>query len=108
MNDAIAALYEAKSLMLESNINHPAETWCRLPLYLQHAGRYEEAMLEFDYLLADLPERAKRYSSLDDPSVGPASQKQKYHDLILRTDRKIIEEKRKLAMQRQAVEQSRG
>ena len=94
---ALAALLEAKRLMLSSSEIYPAETWCKYPLYLQRAGRTDEALAEFQFLLDDLEQRARRDARLDDPSVGPAKQKQTFYRLIIREDRKIITRKMELA-----------
>lgn len=101
-DEAIASLYQAKTLMLQSGICYPAETWCKLPLYLQQAGRYSESMDEFQFLLSDLPARAKRDSRLNNPAVGPQSSKQAMHDNILRNHAEVIETKRALAQKREA------
>ena len=83
---ALAVLAEAKSLMLVSSVSYPAETWCRLPLYLQQAGRMEESMKEFQFLLDDLERRARRDSFLDDPNVGNPKRKEACYKLIIRED----------------------
>jgi tetratricopeptide (TPR) repeat protein len=98
---ALKALAEAKRLMLVSPVCYPAETWCKYPLYLQQAGRYEEAMAEFQFLLADLERRARRDARLDDPSVGPRRQKMVYYKGLIRNDMRVIKEKMALAQSRQ-------
>ncbi|WP_157773669.1 hypothetical protein [Variovorax atrisoli] len=100
--EAIEALRNAKELMLSSRTIYPAATWCKLPLYLQKAGRFQEAMAEFSFLIEDLPRRARKDSRLDDPNVGPLKGKQQYHDLILKSDHEIIMRKQTLAQQREA------
>lgn len=98
---ALTALAEAKRLMLVSPVSYPAETWCKYPLYLQQAGRFEEAISEFQFLLDDLERRARRDAQLDDPNVGPESQKLEYYKGIIHNDGRIINEKMALARSRQ-------
>ena len=98
---ALAVLVEAKGLMLVSPVSYPAETWCKYPLYLQQAGCFEEAISEFHFLLDDLERRARRDAQLDDPNVGPESQKLEYYEGIIRNDGRIIKEKMALAQSRQ-------
>lgn len=100
-NAAVKALAEAKSLMLISPLCYPAETWCKYPLYLQQAGRFEEAMGEFNFLLNDLERRARRDARLDDPNVGPKRQKMVYYKGLIRNDSRVIKEKLALAQSRQ-------
>lgn len=57
---AINTLAEAKKLMLISPVLYPTETWCKYPLYLQFAGRWDEALVEFEFLL-DLNKRKSRH-----------------------------------------------
>lgn len=53
---AIACLREASDLMRQSN-GYPTERWTRLPVFLQQAGRFEEAMAEFERLLTEVESR---------------------------------------------------
>jgi hypothetical protein len=92
-NAALAALAEAKRLMLVSTVAYPAETWCKYPLYLQQAGRFDEARSEFQFLLDDLERRARRDSQLDDPSVGPKNKEVSYYRTIIRNDKRVIKDK---------------
>ena len=87
--------------MLVSPVSYPAETWCKYPLYLQQAGRFAEAMTEFQFLLDDLERRARRDAQLDDPNVGPKQQKLTYYRGIIKNDKRIIREKMTLAQIRQ-------
>lgn len=49
---AISNLQEAKALMLKrSPCSWPFKQWLRLPLFLQQANRFDEALVEFDWLL---------------------------------------------------------
>ena len=98
---ALTALAEAKRLMLVSSVSYPAETWCKYPLYLQQANRFEEAISEFQFLLNDLERRARRDTHLDDPNVGPESQKLRSYKGIIHNDGQIIREKMALAQSRQ-------
>lgn len=98
---AVACLYKAKALMLKSPMNHTAESWCKLPLYLQQAGMYNESMAEFQFLLADLDRRARRDARLDDPNVGPEKGKREAYEGILEHHAQTIEEKRALAQKRE-------
>lgn len=52
---AIACLREASDLTPKSNMSYAAEHYTRLPLFLQQGGRFEEAMQEFESLLASVP-----------------------------------------------------
>jgi tetratricopeptide (TPR) repeat protein len=101
LGEALAKLYRAKDLMLDSTMIHTAESWCKLPLYLQHAGRYEESMEQFQFLLDVLERRARKDSRLDDPNVGPIESKQGLYKSLLKDDRETIEKKRALAQRRQ-------
>ena len=101
-DEAILALQRAQALMLVSDLAFPAATWCRLPLYLQRAGRFEESMQAFDSLLADLPRRARRDAQLDNPIPGYEEQAQRRYERLLVDDAKFICAKRLLAESRQA------
>jgi len=57
---AIACLKEAQRRMMTSKVSYPCESWLRLPLYLQAAGRFEEAKAEFEFLLNDAKPRIQR------------------------------------------------
>lgn len=57
---AIDTLRRAYALMASSPIIYPIETYLRLPLYLQKAGRYAEAMIEFENLLKSSPVKIAR------------------------------------------------
>ena len=54
---AIECLEKAQELMRKSLISFPIETYLRLPLYLQQAGRFDEAMQKFEKLLHEVDER---------------------------------------------------
>lgn len=105
---AVASLIEAKGLMLKSTTVYPAETWCKLALYMQQAGRYEEALAELDFLTDDLPRRARRDARLDDPNVGSPAQKQKFYERLLQDDAQVIGKKRDLIVKRQSKSKTGG
>ena len=52
---AIACLREAAALTPESELSYPAEHYTRLPLFLQQGGYFDEAMREFELLIASTP-----------------------------------------------------
>jgi tetratricopeptide (TPR) repeat protein len=54
---AIAALQKAQNMMRRSNVANTTESWLRLPLFLQQGGRFDEAMEEFNRLLAETDAR---------------------------------------------------
>ena len=57
-DDAISTLRKAYAILGDDiYVNYPIETALRLPLYLQQAGRYEEAQQEFQRLLSSVDER---------------------------------------------------
>lgn len=99
---AVACLYRAKALMLVSPVMYPAESWCKLPLYLQQAGLLTESMAEFEFLLADLPRRARHDARIDDPNVLPEASKQRLYKSLLENDAETIQLKRALALKRAA------
>lgn len=57
---AIGLLQEAAELMRKNNTNHLMQQWLRLPLLLQQAGRFDEAMQEFERLLTEVRPKAER------------------------------------------------
>jgi len=58
--EAIACLQEASDLMRRHGGNYVLDRWTRLPVFLQQAGRYEEAMLEFQRLLSEVKARVEQ------------------------------------------------
>lgn len=62
---AIECLRSAYSLLKPSFSNYPMSVWVRLPLYLQKAGQFNEAMHGFGLLIEKINER-KRPSYLSD------------------------------------------
>lgn len=89
---AISSLREAYKLMAQSTIIYPIETFLRLPLYLQQAGRYAESIVEFEKLLANASAKiAKEFSHVS---------KQKQNGLAA-MERAVILDKMRLAAQRE-------
>ena len=60
IDGAILSLREAYPLLERSAAVYPIDTYLRLPLYLQRAGRFEEAQQEFQALLAGVDARTTR------------------------------------------------
>lgn len=102
-DEAIRCLYQARDRMMVSKVHYPVETWCKLPLYLSRIGRFDEATAAFDWLLEDLPRRARKESFMDDPDVsfGRKTPKEKVYNMIVSTSQTIIEEKRAVVLRRQ-------
>lgn len=97
---ALDCLRQAKARMIESPIHYLIETWCKYALYLSRAGRREEAMREFDWLLADLPRSARKESFMDDPDVTMGASKRTIYNAVIRNGKRGIEEKRQVALRR--------
>ncbi|MEO1751544.1 hypothetical protein [Thiofaba sp. EF100] len=92
INEAVACLREAQKHMRKSNFSHPAQQWCRLPLFLQMAGRFDEAMAEFHRLLAELDKRMlKEYAHLPEEIALSCGY----------TERAVIYDKMRLACKRE-------
>lgn len=62
---AVTCLQEAADLMRRHRNVHTLASWLRLPVFLQHAGRFTEAEKEFERLLKETPARIKRESRPD-------------------------------------------
>lgn len=103
-DNAIATLQKAQERMRKSNLSNTAESWVRLPLFLQQGGRFNEAELEFQRLLDDLPALARKEAHIGDRSIsyGKGTSKRSIYNLITRTHNKIINEKWTLAKKREA------
>lgn len=67
---AVAALQKAQARMRQSSFSHTPQDWVRLPLFLQQAGRFVEAEVEFQRLLDDLPNLARSGAAIGDRSVS--------------------------------------
>lgn len=100
---AVVALVAAKQSMIDSPVHYPIETWCKFGLYLARAGRFEESMAEFDWLLEDLPRRARKESFMDNPNVsfGKDTSKKSIFDSIVKNGKRGIKEKREVAKRRE-------
>lgn len=96
---AISCLREARSRMQVSPVSYPIKTWLRLPLYLQKAGRFQEAVDEFRRLIDESEVRVAR----DYPHQTPAKRR-----VIAGQDLLVIREKMKLAQRREAKRQSKS
>lgn len=103
-DEAIDCLYKARDRMMVSVVHYPHETWCKLPLYLSRVGRFDEAMAAFDWLIADLPRRARKESFMDDPtrSFGKDTPKKTVHNAIVKNLNRTVEAKRAVALRRKA------
>ena len=101
---AIRCLYQARDRMMVSEVHYPAGTWCKLPLYLSRIGRFDEAMAALDWLLDDLPRRARKESFMDNPtrSFGKNMPKKTVYNQIVKTTKSIVEEKRATVLRRKA------
>lgn len=104
---ALQSLAEAKALMLKSGISYPIETWCKYPLYLQQAGKFNESIAEFRFLLDDLERRARKESRLDDCDSDSKELKLIYYHGIIDSGRKTIKEKMALAKKREVKKSTR-
>lgn len=100
---AFRCLDQAKRRMMVSDVHYPDETWCKYPLYLSRAGRFQEAMSELDWILADLPRRARKESFMDNPNIsfGKGVSKKKVYNDIIRNGKRVVEAKRKIVLRRQ-------
>lgn len=59
-DEAIETLRAALAVLARGNMSYPIKLYCRLPAYLQYAGRYDEAVTEFERLLDSVPARMDR------------------------------------------------
>lgn len=62
-NMSVDILKQAKERMFVSKVNYGIESWIRLPKNLQKAGNFNEALLEFDFLINDIDRRHIQYSA---------------------------------------------
>lgn len=65
LDGAINLLLQAKTLANQNPISCPIDSWLRLPLFLQQAGRFDEAMAEFNELLENPPITREKDSPLE-------------------------------------------
>lgn len=89
---AINKLRKAYATLGDDIINYPIETALRLPLYLQQAGRYEEAQQEFQLLLASVDQRA---------AIAFSHHPKKVQREFAQVDREKILDKMRLAEKRE-------
>lgn len=100
-DSALECLRQVKTRLMVSPVHYPAETWCKYPLYLSRAGRFEESMQEFDWLLGDLPRQARKNSFMDDPNISfGKTPKKTIYNATIRNGKRVIEEKRQVAIRR--------
>lgn len=57
---AVACLQEAVDLMRQHPSDYVLDRWTRLPVFMQQAGQFDEAMQEFERLLSEVEERVKQ------------------------------------------------
>jgi tetratricopeptide (TPR) repeat protein len=91
---AIDCLEQASTRMAYSAVDYPIASWLKLPLYLQKAGRFDEALAVFDEIDAATPERVARHSG----HLSAAVQAQ-----VVAEQRHEIAAKRELAAKREAA-----
>jgi hypothetical protein len=102
-NGAVAKLMEAKEVMLHDNHVHTSDSWCRLAKFLQYAGRYDESMREFDFLLGDLERRARVAYHLDNPAISYGKEsKKKLARASIRRNKSVINQEREIVKAREA------
>lgn len=92
---AIVTLRAAWKRMMVSPVAYPVETWCKPPLYLSRAGRFDEADEAFDWLEGDIGRRAER-----DCEKVPPERKKAAIRLSIKNSRQIIKAKREVAAKR--------
>lgn len=93
-DEAIAALYSANRRMSASPVDYPIETWLKLPLYLQRAGRFDESVRMFDQIDAETPARVARFFKHQSAS---------WQERAVAEQRKVIAEKKALATKRETA-----
>lgn len=91
-DQAIACLEKADARMQVSPVSYPIATWLKLPLYLQKAGRFDEAMDEFERIASETPERIERHFSHQ-----PKAMQNKF----IRHEKGVIKDKMALAKERE-------
>ncbi len=102
LEQAIACLKMADARMQRSPVSYPVLTWLRLPLFLQKAGRFDEAMQEFDRLIRETPARIARHFS--HRSKAEQSKFIRHEKGVIRNKMALAREREK---KRQAKEQSK-
>lgn len=91
---AIECLEKVRALLRDNTTIYPIATWLRLPLFLQQAGRFEEAMRQFDKLLAEVDAMAAKNFSHHPEFI------QEMHAC---SDKSAIYDKMRLACKRQKI-----
>jgi tetratricopeptide (TPR) repeat protein len=106
---AIVCLQKMQVRMWQSPIQYPVDTWCRLALILQQAGRFDESEREFEKLLAELPALARKQSFMDDPSrsFGKNTSKKSIYNQIIKTHSKLINDNWALSRKREQTKIAR-
>lgn len=91
-DEAIAALHDAHQRMRTSPVQYPIETWLKLPLYLQRAGRFDESVRLFDQLYAETTVRVTRFLGHESAQVRKSA---------VARQRAVIAKKKALAEKRE-------
>jgi tetratricopeptide (TPR) repeat protein len=91
---AIACLKQAATLMRKRKGGYTINRWLRLPLFLQQAGYFDEAMREFEKLLSETIPRRKK----DTPNPTPHMV-----EMFAQSDYAAIYDKMQLACKRQKL-----
>lgn len=103
MAEAIVVLRLAKARMLVSPVDYSPEQWCKLPLYLQAAGRFDEALQEFAFLQQDIERLATHCARVDQAATAAERKRREtYRKGILTHYPKIYREKLALVQKREA------
>ncbi len=97
MDVAIQCLREVKRLMVANPSGCTVQQWLRLPLYLQLAGRFDEAMGEFQELLASPP------LARDLRATGRRLESKDVLNMLLHSDFAAIYDKMRLACRREGL-----
>lgn len=91
---AVKCLYQFKRMAETDSTVYPIETHLRLPLYLQAAGRFNDAIAEFNLLLNNAKaQKAKEY----------AHQPVRVQTMLWHSDLSIVYDKMRLAYQREGL-----
>ncbi len=98
-NQAVQCLQSAKGYMERSTVIYPVLTWLRLPLFLQQADRYPEALIEFQWLIDTAEARTARgFSHLPKRKIQQ----------MAREDVRTIKDKMRLAAEREAKRRAKA
>lgn len=95
-DQAIICLRQANARMKVSPVAYPVQTWLKFPLYLQKAGRFEEAITEFTRLADETADRVARAF----PHQTKAKQR-----VFAKQEIDVIQDKVRLAKEREAKRQ---